>query len=170
RYYTTGRFASRASCIPSGPSANAADQTNPIVKMVRMTAVHLMIWAAFIPARSLYLSFSETVSWLVAAAKLKEKTRTGMTSQTEDTKSPNAGISPNESSCQYGMSQMIKKAKAAIMGYTIQPVTIDTSFGPVIITADIPNTNISDNIQRGQGSIPSWLTIKESTVFVIDTA
>src|SRR5699024_9212929 len=138
--------------------------------MVRMTAVHLMICVAFIPARSLYLSFSDTVSWLVAAAKLKEKTRTGMTSQTEDTKSPNAGISPNESSCQYGMSQMIKKARAAIRGYTIQPLTMNTRFGPAIMTADITTTNISDNSQRVQGFTHSWLTIKELTVFVIHTA
>src|SRR5699024_2162316 len=150
----TGRCASRVYCILSGHNACAADQTKPIVKMVRMTSVHLMLWDALIPARSVYLSFSETVSWLVAAAMRTEKTRTGMTSQTENTKSPNAGISPNESICQYGMSQMIKKARAAIRGYTIQPVTIDTSFGPAIITADIANTNISDNSQRGQGSIP----------------
>ena len=142
-----------------------------MVKTTRMVAVRLRTQEARSAALSPCARCIASEKAEMAGEWLKAKTSTGIISQVVISRPPPPPLGSwvRSPMCQVGISIREMMNRAAISGYTRNWVTASMIFSPAIITAIIRAMSTKERIGRGTCGRPSWLTISESMVLVMDT-
>lgn len=110
-----------------------------------------------------------TENWLTAGEWLKANTSTGMIIHTDIRKSPAEGTPWNTLRSHVGIRYSVTPSRIRISGYTSHWVTISMIRWPVNITSMSSATRMPESSQRGGDAMPSWLTMRLSTVLVMLT-